>query len=66
MIIKQTRKKIGLTQSEFAKQCGIGRATIGHYEIGAISPSITMAYKIIDLAKKYKIKLTLEDIYPRS
>ncbi len=40
------RKKLGLSQAEFAKACGISRPTVGFYENGGRVPDIEVLFKI--------------------
>lgn len=65
MSIRKIRKKLGLSQLDFSKGAGIGRTTLCGYELNERTPSIIAAYKIIDFVSKHKMKITLEDIYPR-
>jgi len=35
---KELRKKLGLTQGEFAEMVGVAKVTVSHWEIGRIEP----------------------------
>lgn len=41
--LKETRKKLGLSQSELAKMVGVSRNTISSIEVGQFSPSAKLA-----------------------
>lgn len=64
--IQQIRLKIGMPRRIFAENLGVTYGAIANYELGTRIPKLPTCYRIIDLAKKYKIKVNLEDIYPRS
>lgn len=61
----EIRNKLGFSQSELGMKIGKSQSAIAHYEKGIRFLSLGDAYKILDLAKKKKIKIKLEDIYPR-
>lgn len=65
-LIHELRKKVGMPRRVFAETLGVTYQAIAQYEKGVRVPSISVCYRLIDLAKKYKIKVQLEDIYPRS
>lgn len=62
-VIKKIREKTGMTQAEFSENIGCKQNTLSQYENGKADPSIKIGLAIITLAKKYKIKITLEDIF---
>jgi DNA-binding transcriptional regulator YiaG len=39
--IRRIRKKLGITQAEFAARVGVERATVGRWEVGLLTPSRT-------------------------
>lgn len=41
--LKETRKKLGLSQSELAKMVGVSRNTISSIEVGQFNPSAKLA-----------------------
>lgn len=63
--IKQIRQQIGMPRKIFAETLDVTYGAIANYELGTREPEISIGYRIIDLAKKYKIKVNLEDIYTR-
>jgi len=60
--IKKIRLKLCLNQAEFASALCISNSCISYYESGAREPSFSTIRKILALAKKNNIKVTLEDI----
>lgn len=60
--IQHLREKLNLTQTEFGKKIGVSRPMIFRYENGWNNPSISVANRIIKLADKYGLKLTLSMI----
>lgn len=63
--IKQIRLSLGMKRSEFAQLLGISYGAVCNYEYGTRNPRLNTCYRIIEVAKKHKIKIKLEDIYPR-
>ena len=53
--IKQLRKKMQLSQQEFAKELGISFASVNRYENGRFEPTIKVKRKITVLLKEYNI-----------
>jgi len=47
--VVQLRKKVGLSQTELAKQLGIHKNVLGRYERNEVLPSIEIARKIADI-----------------
>lgn len=41
--LKETRKKLGLSQNELAKMVGVSRNTISSIEVGQFNPSAKLA-----------------------
>lgn len=62
--IKKFRKDLCITQSEFAQLLKVTVCTISMYENGKRQPSYPTIRKILELAKKKKIKMTFDDIRP--
>jgi len=48
-LIKNTRKKLGITQHEFAERVGSKRNNIAKYETGRAMPSGSFILKVIKL-----------------
>jgi transcriptional regulator with XRE-family HTH domain len=47
--VKTIRKKLGLTQLQLAELVGVGRSTVGNYELGEIKPSADVFIKLQSL-----------------
>ena len=47
--IKEVRKKLGLTQKEFADKCGFSLSVVSQYEIGRRNPSKRALYTICNI-----------------
>lgn len=62
--IKRIRKELLLTQAQLAHALSLTVSTISYYEIGRRQPSYATVRKILALAKKNKIKLSIDDIRP--
>lgn len=58
--IKALRKKLGITQEQLAKQCGVARQTINCIENDKYDPTLELAFK---LSKILKIKVDELFIY---
>lgn len=48
-MIKDARKKSGMTQNELAEKLGINRATLSKYENGQIDPTVSQLMKISEI-----------------
>lgn len=51
-----------LNQNELAKELDCSQVTVSRLRRNLQMPSLRMAKRIIETAKKYKVKLNLEDI----
>lgn len=60
-LIKEIREEIGVTRQEFARMIGVAGPIISYYESGKRHPSLKTIMKIRTLAKKFKIKINIED-----
>lgn len=60
--IRKLREQLGYTQEEFAKILGTRQVSISSWERGRCKPMTPNALKIIKLAGKHSIKVTLEDL----
>ena len=61
--IKRIRDRLKLSQTAFAELIGVGQGAINNYENGRRLPKVTIAKKMLIVAKKNRIKTSLEDIY---
>lgn len=64
--IKRIRLSLCLEQQEFAALIGVNKGSISNYENGIRFPRLPTVRKIIDVAKKNKIKVNVEDFLPKS
>ncbi|PWU69611.1 helix-turn-helix transcriptional regulator [Gracilibacillus dipsosauri] len=58
--IKAIRKKLGLTQEQLAKECGVVRQTINCIENDKYDPTLELAFK---LSQTLKVKVDELFIY---
>ncbi|GIO27376.1 helix-turn-helix transcriptional regulator [Ornithinibacillus bavariensis] len=58
--IKAIRKKLGITQEQLAKECGVVRQTINCIENDKYDPTLVLAFK---LSKTLKVKVDELFIY---
>jgi putative transcriptional regulator len=58
--IKEIRKKLGLTQEQLAKACGVARQTINCIENDKYDPTLELAFK---LSKVLNVKVDELFIY---
>lgn len=65
MTIKETIKKLRLAlcldQSEFGAFIGVTKSSVCNYEAGTRNPRLPVIRKMVELARKNKVKITLED-----
>jgi putative transcriptional regulator len=57
------RKKLGLTQAEFAQSIGVTSRAIGHIETGIRGLSGDLALRIQDFLKTKGINVSIDDLY---
>lgn len=55
--VKTLRKKLILSQTEFAKLLDVSYATINRWEAGRFSPTIKSKRKLASYFKKYSIEV---------
>lgn len=55
--VKTLRKKLILSQTEFAKLLGVSYATVNRWESGHFEPTIKSKRKLAPYFKKYKIEI---------
>lgn len=56
--VSELRKKIGLSQEEFAKKILVSRQTVSSIENGVYNPSLELAFAIAEV-----FELKIEDIF---
>lgn len=59
--IKHLRLSLGLEQSEFAQLVSVSSGTVSNWENARRSPRLSKIRKMIEIAKKNKIKLEIKD-----
>lgn len=63
-VIKRVRIKSKMTQVEFAEILGVHHKMISQYETGyKVRPAMWVAKSLVNVAKRFKIKLSLDEIY---
>lgn len=60
--IKKIRDRIGITQAALGAELGCTQANVSAYERGQSIPS-DMAGKLIEVARRYGLEITYNDIY---
>ena len=55
--IKKLRKKLLMTQTEFAKYLGVSFATINRWEGGQFEPTMKLKRKLVPLFKEHGIEV---------
>jgi transcriptional regulator with XRE-family HTH domain len=59
--IIKLRNILGLSQMDLCKLIKISQPNLSQYENNRARPGIDVGYKLLDLAKKHRIKMHLED-----
>lgn len=59
--IKKLRKKLLLTQSEFAELLGVKLVTVSRWESGKFEPTMRVKRKLRDLFEKNNIEIEVEE-----
>jgi DNA-binding transcriptional regulator YiaG len=59
--IKKLRLSLGLEQSEFCKEFKVTSGTICNWECGRRKPRLIHVRKMVELAKRNKVKVSIED-----
>ncbi len=62
--MKKIRKALCFSQTDLSRALDVTVSTISCYERGTRKPSYPTVRKIMELAKKHKIKVDLDDIRP--
>jgi DNA-binding transcriptional regulator YiaG len=60
-VIKKLRLRLGLEQHEFGYLVGVSVGTVCNWEHNRRTPKIPKIRAMIALAKKHKVKLSMED-----
>lgn len=61
--IKKLRNELGMSRRELAHALGITVGAVSHYENGIRLPGRLSSSRLLELAKKNRLKFRLEDIY---
>lgn len=61
--VKLIRRRLLLTQAQFAEKIGVSRVMIYSYELGHKAPSNKMIKKLLELAKENGIECNAEDFF---
>lgn len=56
--IRESRKKLGLSQEELAKKCGVSRQTVNAIENNKYDPTLILAF---NLAKE--LQITVDELF---
>ena len=64
MSLKTYREKARLGQKEFAALIGVTPSAVCMYEAGTRMPPIPRVQKIIAVLKAYKVKCSVNDLFP--
>ncbi len=59
--IKKLRLALGLEQAEFGKEFDVTAGTVCNWETGRRAPRLPKIRLMIELARRHKIKLVIED-----
>ena len=59
--IKKLRMALCLEQAEFGELIDVSKCTICNYEAGRRKPRLPIIRKMMEIAKKNKVKIELED-----
>jgi len=59
--IKKLRMALCLEQAEFGELIDVSKGTICNYEAGRRKPRLPIIRKMMEIAKKNKVKIELED-----
>jgi DNA-binding transcriptional regulator YiaG len=60
-IIKKLRLELGLELYEFGYHMGVSTGTVCNWEAGRRNPRLPKIRKMVELAKKHKIKVSIQD-----
>lgn len=61
ILVKMLREKMLVTQEEMAEILGVSFASVNRYENGKTVPTMKVKRKIVELCKKNKIELVMNE-----
>lgn len=61
--ILSIRKRLGLQQTEFAEEVGVTQSNVSHYENGRNDPSPAIGLRVVALAQRRGVVVTLEEVF---
>lgn len=64
-LVREARKRAGLTQAELARRAGVARSTVGRIEAGTRIPSTDLAERLVRAAG-FEIRVSLGDPDPET
>nr|WP_019365289.1 helix-turn-helix transcriptional regulator [Pseudomonas luteola] len=62
--LRETRKRVGMTQAELAASVGLTQAAIGHYENDRREPGLEECRLIVKALNKKGAKTSLDKLFP--
>ncbi|HHR6128557.1 TPA: helix-turn-helix transcriptional regulator [Providencia alcalifaciens] len=62
--ISRYRKKLGLTQTDLAKELGCTKGNISHYENGRRKADLEVCRQLVSFFNNKGINVTIDDIFP--
>ena len=58
------RSQTGLSQTDLAKELGLGQSAISGYEAGDL-PVPEVAARFVKLARRYRVRMDMNEVYAR-
>lgn len=62
---RRIRDRLGMSREELGAQLQVSQATVWKWETGRAYPRVPLAWGLLDLAHRARMRMRLEDIYPR-
>ncbi|CAI1138861.1 MULTISPECIES: helix-turn-helix domain-containing protein [Serratia] len=62
--IAEQRNKLGITQSQLASACNMGKSRIANYEIGIRTPGLQDCRVIVSALNNLGAKCLLDEVFP--
>jgi DNA-binding XRE family transcriptional regulator len=62
--VKKIRNKLGMTKKNFSQLLDLAYVTVCNWEAQGKNPSLKNCYKIIELCRHNRIKISVQDILP--